>query len=120
MATMRARLGWMVAPWAALAVLVLVGGCSRAPQLGGDEDCLAATDALWTAVTSKRPELLQNCTQEIARLHDMRQMPDDAFETLSKIIVSAQSGQWADARNSLKTFIRRQRPAASSGRSTSS
>ena len=94
------------------ASLAMVAGCNRTPQISGDRECLAAADALWTAVTSKRPELLARSSEEIEELHAAARMPDAAFERLSGIVTTARAGQWTDAQAALKTFVRGQRPPA--------
>ena len=91
--------------------LVLSAGCGGAPQLGGNEQCLAAADALWTAVTAKQPKLLEHSAGEIEKLHAAGTLPDDAFNSLSQIVASARAGQWPEARKALKAFARSQRPA---------
>jgi len=98
-----------------LAVLVVVClsaayGCGRTPQVG-DEECLKAADALWTAVTARRSDLLEASADRIGQLHDSARLPQDAFDRLSPVIETARAGRWAEARASLKAFIRGQRPA---------
>lgn len=87
------------------------GGCGGQPQISGDRESLAAADALWTAVTARRSELVEQCATEVRRLHERAQMPDDAFESLEGVIAEAQAGHWDNARGALKAFLRGQRPA---------
>ncbi len=96
----------------AAACLISLAGCSATPQLAGDEDCIAATDALLTAVSSKRQELLDASAAEIERLRSAGKLPDDAFESLSAVVARARAGEWAESRATLKKFIQGQRPAA--------
>lgn len=91
--------------------LALLAGCARTPQIGGDKECFSAADALWTAVSAKRPDLLDRSAAEVERLHAGAKLPDEAFESLSSVVSKARAGQWSDARAALKTFIRAQRPA---------
>ena len=91
--------------------LVFTGGCGVAPQLGGNEESLAAADSLWTAVTAKKNDLVEQSAGEIEKLHAAGTMPNDAFHSLSQIVASARAGQWPEARKALKTFARGQRPA---------
>jgi len=93
-------------------VVVLLGGCSRTPQIGGDRECLAAADALWTAVTARQSGLLESSAAEIEQLHAEAKLPDDAFAALGAIIASARAERWPEARVALKTFVRGQRRAA--------
>ena len=94
----------------AILSMAFVWGCSRTPQLAGDEECIGAMDALWTAVTSKREPLLERCAGEIERLHASGQLGDDAYEILSGVVTTARAGDWARARTTLKSFMRDQRP----------
>ena len=94
--------------------LSVVSGCARTPQLG-DEKCLKAADALWTAVTAKRTNLLDACASEIEKLHASEKLSPEAFNSLSSIIETARAGQWTDARVALKALLRAQRPVPMSG-----
>jgi hypothetical protein len=86
-----------------------LGGCSRPPQIVDSEECLAATDALWTAVTSKRNELLVQADRQIQQLHQQATLGDQAFNELQSIVSQARAGQWDDAVKDLKWFIKGQR-----------
>jgi hypothetical protein len=90
--------------------LSVVSGCARSPQLG-DEECLKAADALWTAVTARQTSLLDVTAGEIEKLHASAKLSPEAFHSLSAIIETARAGQWTDARIALKVLIRAQRPA---------
>ncbi len=94
--------------------VLFVAGCSRTPQMGGNEACMKAADALWTAVNLKQPEFLDSSAAEIERLHKAGDMPLEAYESLGSIIATSREGQWTDARAALKTFIRGQRPKSAS------
>jgi len=102
---------YYIAGFLALGAL-LAAGCGGTPQMGGDEECMTVADALWTAVNLKQTEFLDRSEAEIDRLHTTGKMPEDAFQSLTATIAVARAGQWAEARKSLKTFIRGQRPAS--------
>lgn len=97
----------------ALAVLLLLPlvGCGRTPQLAGDQECLGAADALWTAIGAKRTDLVDASAAMFDQLHADGKMPDDAYQALGEIVGTARSGQWSDARAELKSFVKGQRPA---------
>ncbi len=97
---------------AGLLTLALGGGCGRAPQLAADRECLAAADALWTAVTAKRTDLVDQSAAEFERLHAAMRLSDEAFAALSSIVSDARAGNWTAARAALKTLLRGQRPGA--------
>ncbi|MGD9722383.1 MAG: hypothetical protein AB7O59_12840 [Pirellulales bacterium] len=96
----------------ALLALTLLAGCSGPPQLGGDEQCLGAADALWTAIGARQQDLVNQSATEIDRLHTAGKMPDDAHTALTDIVATARSEEWDDARRSLKSFVQGQRRAA--------
>ena len=101
---------------AVVAVVLVIGlgaGCGRSPQFAGNRECLAAADALWTAVTAKRTELVDQSAAEIERLHAQAQLSDEAFDALSRIVADARAGNWDAARTALKTLLRGQRRGAS-------
>jgi hypothetical protein len=93
----------------AAVVLFLCLGCSDTPQLGSDA-CLGAADALWTSVTAKSAELLDQSASKIEKLHATAELSDAAFERLSVVIATARAGDWSGARLALKEFVRGQRP----------
>jgi hypothetical protein len=95
-------------------LLAALAGCSGTPQLNGDEESLGAADALWTAVTAKRSDLLDKSAARIEELHTAGKLPDDAFQSLQGVIAQAREGQWAEARGALKAFVKGQRPAKNS------
>jgi len=94
-----------------IACLLVTTGCGGPPQMAGNEECMTAADALWTAVNKKRTDLVDTSAAEIDRLSKAGTMPEAAYKELSEIITTARAGEWADARASLKSFIRGQRPA---------
>lgn len=105
--TMRA----FVAPAVLIVCFTFLAGCGQTPQLGGDEACMNAADALWTAVSAKRTDLLDQSANKIESLHSETRLPDGAFESLSNVVAIARTGEWIDARTRLRKFIRGQRPA---------
>ena len=90
-------------------VLLLVTGCGGPAALQSAE-AFSATDALYTAITSHRTDLLDESEIRLKRLKDAGKLSTDAFESLSKIIKQAQSGNWQDAAEVLDSFIRHQPP----------
>jgi hypothetical protein len=100
---------WLLV-WVSALCLAAAAGCWHTPQLGGNEACMTAVDALWTAINVKRSEFVDQSDVEIKRLKDAGEMPQDAFDSLQKVVSAARAGQWPEARKSLKTFISDQRP----------
>ena len=98
--------------FALLLVLVAIfssHGCSRPPQVVDNEECFSAVEALWTAVTTRRIDLLEQSATEIDRLHTDGQLSKKAHKALSEIIQSAQKEEWMPAATSLKAFMLGQR-----------
>jgi hypothetical protein len=86
------------------------GGCSRPPEIGPDEECYAALDALWTAVTGRREDLLERSAAELQRLHTAGKLPAAALTELEQIVARARGGKWEPAASALREFIRGQPP----------
>ena len=107
----RNRLGLSLLGMALLGLLPLVG-CGGTAQIGQDDDCLAAVDALYTAVTSRRPELLEQSTARIETLHTEGKFPDGAYDSLQPITARAKKGEWEQAARDLYRFIKAQRRKA--------
>ena len=92
-----------------LLLIVLLAGCGRPAQIGESEDVLVAVDALYTAVTSKRIELLEKSASRIEELHKKGELSDPAYRQLKTYIDESRAGQWDGAVRKLHDFIRGQR-----------
>jgi len=90
-------------------ILLLVAGCGGPPELQSVE-AFSATDALYTAITSHRTDLLDESATRLKALKDAGKLSTDAFESLTEIIKQAQLGDWQDAAEELDSFIRHQPP----------
>ncbi len=93
--------------WMALALAL--AGCGGPSQLGSDEDALKAVDALYTAVSTRRIDLLDGCAARIDELHSTGKLPDGAFNQLKPLIAEARSGKWETSLRKLYDFMRGQR-----------
>src|SRR4051794_9276421 len=71
-------------------------GCSRTPQLDGDREALSAADALWTSITAKDSNLLENSAAKLDKLHTEAHLSDDAYGALESVIQTARAGNWSD------------------------
>lgn len=91
-----------------LAVFLLsVPGCGGPPALESDE-AFSTADALYTAITSRRTELLDNSETRLSELKDAGKLSNAAFEALKEIIEHARAGDWQVAAEELDSFIRYQ------------
>ena len=87
-------------------------GCGRPPQVVHDEECFSAVEALWTAVTTKRTDLLEQSATELDRLHSAGKLSEEGHDALDEIIQSARDEEWMPAAKSLKVFMLGQRKSA--------
>lgn len=82
-------------------------GCSSAPPLGSQEVSSTA-DALYTAVTSRRPELVDAVEESLNKLKSEQQISPAAMTALQAIIDQARAGEWQAAAEELDQLIRNQ------------
>ncbi len=86
-----------------------VAGCGRPPQIGPDEAVFGEVDALYTAVTAKRPDLLDQSRARLDELHKSGKVPEAAYQKLSVICEQAERQEWRPAAEKLWHFMRGQR-----------
>ena len=89
-----------------------VTGCRRVPQVLTDEAVFGELDALYTAVTSKRPELLSDCRKRLTQLHKDKKLSDAGFAEVETIMDMSEDNEWANAAQRLYDFMRAQRKVA--------
>ena len=99
----------MVATASALWMVLALAGCGGPAQIGSDEDAVKAVDALYTAVSTRRINLLDDCAAKIEQLHSTGKLPDVAFNQLKPLIAEARSGKWETSLRKLYDFMRGQR-----------
>lgn len=91
--------------------ITALSGCGSPPQVLTDEAVFGELDALYTAVTTKRRNLLEDCQKRITRLHDEQRMSDEGFNEVEAIIALAEQDKWTPAAERLYAFMRGQRKA---------
>jgi len=89
--------------------LLLLAGCGRPPQVVDNNECFQAVDALWTAVTSKRTDLLEQTAAELDRLLAAGSLTEAGHHALTAIIRDARSKEWTKSATNLKQFMQGQR-----------
>jgi hypothetical protein len=109
LAPLKLALLWIAPLWIAL---IALPGCSKPAQIVADEEAMTAVDGLWTAVTSRRPELLDNSAARLRELREGSHLSAEAFESLERVIGKARSEDWEGAVKDLKWFIQGQRKVA--------
>lgn len=98
-----------------LAVLWLTAfliGCGQ-PQIGESEEAFGEIDALYTAVTSKRKDLLEDCRKRITQLKSDGKLSPAAFKVVGAIMDEAAAERWSTAAPKLYDFMRAQRKDSS-------
>jgi septal ring factor EnvC (AmiA/AmiB activator) len=93
----------------ALLLASFLMGCGRPAQMGSSEEVLSAVDALYTAIASRRLELLDKSTARLEELHASKELPDAAYRQLKAYSNEAREGHWDPAIRKLHEFIRGQR-----------
>ncbi|MCX7417923.1 MAG: hypothetical protein NT013_00085 [Planctomycetia bacterium] len=91
------------------ASLLFLSGCHAVPQVLGDEAVFKELDALYTAVTSQRRNLVDDCRGRLTKLHAEERLSDAGFSVVTKIITKTEQNEWADAAQHLYDFMRAQR-----------
>lgn len=97
--------GWTAVGLKSVLAIVLLSGCSRI-ELPHEESRLAI-DALYTAVTSRRADLVDSCERQIHELESVGKLPSATARDLERIIAQARSQQWQPAAEKLDTLIRK-------------
>jgi hypothetical protein len=94
--------------WPCACLLVAAAGCGKPEQIGPDPEAFKAVDALFTAVTAKRPDLLEACEKHLGELRERGRLPAKAHGELAGIIDRARAGRWEPAAETLRRFMRGQ------------
>ncbi|SFI59331.1 hypothetical protein [Planctomicrobium piriforme] len=98
-----------------LILMILLGmvagfsGCNRAAQVLGDEAVFNELDALYTAVTARRMDLVNACETRLKGLKESGKLSDAGFTQLEGILKYAHDSEWQQAAERLHYFIRSQR-----------
>ena len=91
------------------ALLLLAAGCGGPPQMGIDAETFGEVDALFTAVTSRRPALLEASQSRLQSLREKGKIAEPAAVELDRFIAKAKGGEWEPAARELAAFMRGQR-----------
>lgn len=95
-----------------IALLVLVGlfaGCSGTPQVLEDEAVFKELDAMFTALNSRKIELVEDCRKRFSALNQERRLSDAGYQAIDRIAARGVAGEWQPAAEELYRFIRAQR-----------
>lgn len=83
-------------------------GCGRAPQLGSDAN-FQVVDALWTAVTARRLDLVEKAAADLQSQEQAGELTPEAAAALAPVLTDARDKQWERAAKRLKKLIQSQR-----------
>jgi hypothetical protein len=86
-------------------VFLSLYGCGQ-PAVLNKEEARQAADALYTAVTAKRPELVRSCEKKIASLKASGELSASGADALTQVIAKADAGDWKQAAEDLDRIIR--------------
>jgi len=106
------RWNYVVTRWialASLAALWVVVGCGRPPVVESDE-AFSTVDALYTAITARKIELVTDVERRLKALHADGKLSKPAMQRLDAILAKARAGQWQAAAEQIDGFIRHQPP----------
>lgn len=94
----------------AVFLLLIAVGCARTPQVIDDPDVYKSVDALWTAMTARKPELLEQVAVRLQKQHEERRLSAQGHARLLQIIARGRAQQWDDGLVQLRALIKAQRP----------
>src|SRR5947209_7421878 len=77
----------------------------RSPQIGTDGEVRKTVDALFTALTARDLNLLDDCASRLQALSAAGQLPQPAHACVAEIIDRARSDRWQSAAEELYRFI---------------
>lgn len=92
-----------------LLLMVAVTGCGRTPQVLEDEAVFKELDALFTALNSKKVDLVAECRSRLAKLHEQQRLSAAGYTSIDRIAERGEGGEWQPAAEELYAFIRAQR-----------
>jgi hypothetical protein len=92
------------------AVLALVCGCSRPPQMGTENYRLVA--GLRTAISTHRIDWLEAAAKEADKRHSAGGLSDEQFAQIEAIVGQARAGDWATAEDDVIRLEKAQQPSA--------
>lgn len=93
----------------AMTLMLVLGGCGAVPQVADDDGVHKELDALYTAVTSRRRPLVDECHERLNGLQKEGRISEAGFATVTAIIKQAEDSQWTEAAQALHDFMRAQR-----------
>lgn len=82
-------------------------GCGGSPEVTSEAG-LKSLDALYTAVTSRKPELLDQSAMQVNRLEASGDLSGSAADAIEGVIQLAEAGDWQQAAERLDKYIRLQ------------
>lgn len=97
---------------ALLVLSVFVWSWLPPPSMGTDEEVFKTVDALFTALTSRNTDWMDDCEQRLRVFQDEARLPPKSARYLDAVIAQARTGEREQAARRLYDFIYRQRAPA--------
>lgn len=97
---------------AAIVLTIMVWARLPPPQMKTDEQVFNTVDAMFTALTAKDRQRLDDCEQRLKSFHDQGKTSDAVAARLDAIVQQAHEGKWELAAKKLYAFILGQRGAS--------
>lgn len=89
----------------ALVALWMLWPTKAPPPLATDPAVRETIDALFTAFTSRRVELLDDCDQRLKKHHEAGRLSDPSRDYLAKLAAQARAGNWESSARQLYAYI---------------
>ncbi|WP_397568610.1 hypothetical protein [Schlesneria sp. T3-172] len=90
---------------------ILIQYLRAQPQIGEEEQVITTVDALFTALTTRDLQRLEDCESRLQSYRENGELPEVAAAKLQKIIGRAREGEWEPSARTLYDFILAQRGA---------
>jgi hypothetical protein len=90
-------------------LFAMICGCTQPAPLESPE-AHSSADALYTAITSRRQDLMSEVETRLMSLNKSGKLSQTALNELTEIISIAKAEKWQNAAERLDTFIRNQPP----------
>lgn len=89
-----------------LLLAIAVAGCGRTPQVLEDEAVFKELDAMFTALNSRKVELVEDCRKRFSVLNQEQRLSDAGYQAIDRIAARGVAGEWQPAAEELYRFIR--------------
>lgn len=98
---------WLIVVGVVVALVALwtLWPAKAPPPLATDPAVRETIDALFTAFTSRRVELLDDCEERLKKHHEAGRLSDPSRDYLEKLAAQARAGNWESSARQLYAYI---------------